>query len=114
MTKVWLVKMLELPDCNFSTVLKVFSSEKAAKTYVESVENEFWGNLCITEHTVEDMPAGALKPCPFCGSPVHWNDGIIHDEIRFNCIVDMVWPLEANMHIPKEMWIKKWNTRVRE
>lgn len=55
-----------------------------------------------------------LKPCPFCGMTVHWEDGvgIIHDKIRFNCIVDMVYPMESNMHIPKEMWIKEWNMRT--
>ena len=56
-----------------------------------------------------------LEPCPFCGVSVHWDDsvGITHDRIVQNCIVDMVWPMESNMNLPKEVWIKKWNMRVR-
>ena len=57
-----------------------------------------------------------LKPCPFCGMPVHWEDdfGIIHNKIIANCIVDLVQPLESNSHLPKEFWIKRWNWRVNE
>ena len=57
-----------------------------------------------------------LKPCPFCGVSVHWGDldGIIHDRIVANCIVDLVCPMESNMHLPKEYWIKKWNWRAKE
>ena len=55
-----------------------------------------------------------LKPCPFCGMTVHWKDGcgIVHDKVVVTCIVDLVCPTESNMHIPKEMWIKKWNMRT--
>ena len=54
-----------------------------------------------------------LKPCPFCGMSVHWEDGfgIIHDRIVDNCIVDLVWPMESNMNLPKESWIRRWNRR---
>ena len=60
--------------------------------------------------------ANELEPCPFCGVSVHWDDsmGIIHDRVVHNCIVDMVWPMESNKNLPKGMWIRKWNMRVRK
>lgn len=57
-----------------------------------------------------------LKPCPFCGMTVHWDDsdGIIHDKVIANCIVDLVRPMDSNSNLPKEFWIKRWNWRVSE
>lgn len=64
----------------------------------------------------EPHQSGMLKPCPFCGMTVHWDDldGIIHDKIVANCIVDVVRPMDPNSNLPKEFWIKRWNWRVQE
>lgn len=98
--KVWLVKMLELPDCNFSTVLKVFPSEEAAKAYVESVKDEFWGNLCITEHTVEEdgfMP-GAEEARKLVVS-LHELFELGADEITQKISTTMDWEFEVTVKV---------------
>ena len=66
--------------------------------------------------TIQNSSDKELKPCPFCGMTVHWDDldGIIHDKVIANCIVDLVQPLDSNSNLPKEFWIKRWNWRAQE
>ena len=98
---------VECTECHSATAKFYDDSTEAIETWNKRVE--------IVEKSQEkpDKDNLTLLPCPFCGSAVHWDDaeGIIHDTVLFNCIIDMVWPMESNRHIPKEEWIRRWNTR---
>jgi hypothetical protein len=49
-----------------------------------------------------------LKPCPFCGGGVHWEDEML-DVVRcFRCTADGPWSLGAG----KSEAIAAWNTRA--